>query len=280
MLVAIFMTSLCLQYYQFFLAQAVLLGASMSCLFCPAIATVSRYFHKNKGLAMGVTVGGSSAGGVIWPIVLNELLNKKGMSFGWTVRIVGFIMLPLLVLAALTVTPPAKRADDDHHHHRILTDEEERNKRHEGGETHAILQEEANTHKQGLVSLLKNTTFMVLCLGLSISYLGMFSPFFYATSYARSLGYSTSFAFYLVSIINAASLFGRILPGILADRYGHFNLCGTAALLSGAIALCWTAATRTGGLVVWCLAYGLTSGVCIPSKRKNNRASSFANSHS
>lgn len=279
MLVAIFMTSLCQQYYQFFLAQAVLMGASMSCLFCPAIATVSRYFHRNKGLAMGVTVGGSSAGGVIWPIVLNELLNKNGMSFGWTIRIIGFIMLPLLVLAVLTVTPPAKRADDDHHR-RILSDEEERNKRHEGDGTHAIPQEEANTHRQGLVSLLKDTTFMVLCLGLSISYLGMFSPFFYATSYAQSLGYSTSFAFYLVSIINAASLFGRILPGILADRYGHFNLCGTAALLSGATALCWTAATSSGGLVVWCLAYGLTSGVCTPPKRKNNRASSFANSHS
>ncbi|KNG81132.1 hypothetical protein ANOM_011535 [Aspergillus nomiae NRRL 13137] len=238
MLVAVFMTSLCQQYYQFFLAQAVLLGAR---------------------LAMGVTVGGSSAGGVVWPIVLNELLNKDGVTFGWTIRIVGFIMLPLLVLAVLTVTPPAKKANDDHHHH-MLTDEEERNKRHEVDGTHEILQEEANAHKQGLLSLLKNTTFMVLCLGLSISYLGMFSPFFYATSYAESLGHSTSFAFYLVSIINAASLFGRILPGILADRYGHFNLCGTAALLSGATALCWTAAKSSGGLVVWCLAYGLTSG--------------------
>ncbi|OJJ76878.1 hypothetical protein ASPBRDRAFT_49895 [Aspergillus brasiliensis CBS 101740] len=258
MLVAVFMTSLCQQYYQFFLAQAVLLGASMSLLFCPAIATVSRYFHKNKGLAMGVTVGGSSTGGVIWPIVLNELLNKDGVSFGWTIRIVGFIMLPLLVLAVLTVTPPAKKATNDHHHH-ILT-EEEGKRRHEGDESQEALQEHSNAHKQGLVSLLKNTTFLVLCAGLSISYLGMFSPFFYATSYAQSLGHPTSFAFYLVSIINAASLFGRVLPGILADHYGHFNLCGTAALLSGVTALCWTAAKSTGGLVVWCLAYGLTSG--------------------
>ncbi|GKZ25846.1 hypothetical protein AbraIFM66951_002847 [Aspergillus brasiliensis] len=219
----------------------------MSLLFCPAIATVSRYFHKNKGLAMGVTVGGSSTGGVIWPIVLNELLNKDGVSFGWTIRIVGFIMLPLLVLAVLTVTPPAKTANDDHHHH-ILT-EEEGKRRNEGDEFQETLQEHSNAHKQGLVSLLKNTTFLVLCSGLSISYLGMFSPFFYATSYAQSLGHPTSFAFYLVSIINAASLFGRVLPGILADHYGHFNLCGTAALLSGVTALCWTAAKSTGGLV-------------------------------
>ncbi|GES57729.1 MFS monocarboxylate transporter [Aspergillus terreus] len=225
MLVAVFMTSLCHQYYQFFLAQAVLLGATM-----------------------GVTVGGSSTGGVIWPIVLNELLNKDGVSFGWTIRIVGFIMLPLLVLAVLTVNPPAKKSSEDHHH-RMLTEEEGRNQTDEGYESQEVLQGEAKAHKRGLVSLLKDTTFLVLCSGLSISYLGMFSPFFYATSYARSLGHSTSFAFYLVSIVNAASLFGRILPGILADRYGHFNLCGTAALLSGATALCWTAAKSSAGLV-------------------------------
>ncbi|PQK16323.1 hypothetical protein BB8028_0006g06430 [Beauveria bassiana] len=259
MLLAVFMTSLCQQYYQFFLAQAVLLGASMSCLFCPAIATVSRYFQKNKGLAMGVTVGGSSAGGVIWPIVLNELLNKDEVSFGWTIRVVGFIMLPLLVLTLFTVTPPAKKASDDHRH-RMLTEEEQRNETDDGHGSEKISKMEAKAHKQGLIALLKNANFLLLCSGLAISYLGMFSPFFYATSYARSLGHSTSFAFYLVSIVNGASLFGRILPGILADRYGHFNLCGAAALLSGAIVLCWTAAKSSGGLVVWCLAYGLTSG--------------------
>lgn len=261
MLVAVFMTSMCQQYYQFFLAQAVLLGASMSCLFCPAIATVSRYFHKNKGLAMGVTVGGSSAGGVIWPIVLNELLNKDGMSFDWTIRIVGFIMIPLLVLAVLTITPPANNASD-YHHHRVLPGEEQRNETAEGHGSVQLSKVESKAQKRPLTLLLKNTTFLVLCLGLSISYLGMFTPFFYATSYAQSLGHSTSFAFYTVSIINGASLFGRILPGILADRYGHFNLCGIAALLSGATALCWTTAKSLGGLVVWCLAYGLTSGVC------------------
>lgn len=267
MLLAVFMTSLCQQYHQFFLAQAVLLGASMSCLFCPAIATVSRYFHKNKGLAMGVTVGGSSAGGVIWPIVLNELLKNNGVSFGWTIRIVGFIMLPLLVLAVLTVIPPAKASIDDHHHS-MLTGDEERGNTGNKDESGKTLQGTGKTHKQSLVSLLKDATFLVLCSGLAISYLGMFSPFFYATSYAQNLGHSTSFAFYLVSIVNAASLFGRILPGVLADRYGHFSICGTAALLSGATALCWTAAKSSGALVVWCLAYGLTSGVRIPPRPK------------
>lgn len=210
---------------------------------------------------MGVTVGGSSVGGVIWPIVLNELLNKRSMDFGWTIRIVGFIMLPLLALSVLTITPPATKSGRNRHHNPILNGEEETRAAREGKQSETDSHEKTLDQKQGLVVLLKNTTFLLLCSGLAISYLGMFTPFFYATSYAQSLGYSTSFAFYLVSIINAASLFGRILPGILADRYGHFNLCGGAALLSGATAMCWTATSSSAGLVVWCLAYGLTSGV-------------------
>ncbi|KAJ6786629.1 hypothetical protein PWT90_03718 [Aphanocladium album] len=259
MLLAIFMTSLCHQYYRFFLAQAVLLGASMSCLFCPAIATVSRYFQKNKGLAMGVTVEGSSTGGVIWPIVLNELLNKDGVSFGWTIRIVGFIMISLLVLAVLTVTPPVKKVGEGNAPC-VLPEEEEINASGGGQRSEKTFQENIESDKKDFVSLLNDTAFLILCLGLAMSYLGMFSPFFYATSYAQSLGHSTSFAFYLVSIINGASFFGRILPGILADRYGYFNVCGAAALLSGTIALCWTTAKSSRGLVIWCLAYGLTSG--------------------
>lgn len=242
------MTSLCKEYYQFFLAQALLLGASMSFLFCPAIAAVSRYFHKNKGLAMGITVGGSSLGGVIWPIAINELLNKDGVGFGWTLRAVGFIMLPLLGIAVLTVSMPPKAPNDQEnaheHQHREAGDSEQKR------------------DKIGHVArIVKNTTFLLLCGGLAICYLGMFSPFFYVTSYAESLGHSTSFSFYLISIVNAASLFGRILPGFLADRYGHFNLCGLAALFSGIIAFCWTPVKSTAALAIWSLAYGFSSGV-------------------
>lgn len=244
-LFSIFMTSLCSEFYQIFLAQAFLLGISVSFLYCPAMATVSRYFNKNKGLTVGIIIGGSSLGGVIWPIVLNELLNTHGVSFGWTIRAVGFIMVPLLILAIVTVVAPP---ETEHHSER------------------AIVQEiEEKRPKQDL-SIAKDPTFIILCAGLAISVLGMYSPMFYITTYARSLGHPIDISFYLVSVINGSSLFGRILPGFLADRYGHFNLCALAGLASGITSLCWTAAKNIPELVVWCLVYGFTSGVCVHYK--------------
>ena len=70
------------------------------------VATLSRYFTKHRGLATGLCISGSSMGGVIWPIVCDQLLNHRGMSFGWTMRVNGFIMLPICTVATLAIRAP------------------------------------------------------------------------------------------------------------------------------------------------------------------------------
>ena len=93
----------------------------------------------------------------------------------------------------------------------------------------------------------------------------MFSPFFFTTGYSVSLGHSASFSFYVLSIMNGASLFGRIAVGILADKFGAFNFTSIAALVGAIVCYCWTAATSVGGIVVWSMAYGFSSGVRLPN---------------
>lgn len=96
-----------------------------------------------------------------------------------------------------------------------------------------------------------------------MSLLGFFAPLFYVSTYAVSLGMSSSLAFYLVSIVNGASLLGRVLPGVVADRWGRFNLLVTSAFTAGIIVFCWTGATTVAGLVVWTAAYGFASGAIL-----------------
>ncbi|KAF1811989.1 MFS general substrate transporter [Eremomyces bilateralis CBS 781.70] len=245
---AMFMLSLCTEYYQFVLAQGVLLGIGMSFLAIPTIAMVPKYFQQHRGLAMGATIGGSSCGGVIWPIMLDRMLNHHRLSFEWTIRIMAFTMLPLGVLSVLTVRSPAKPVSTT-----ASGDGED-------------LQDDAQQQeprKKIDFSIAKNGTFILLCIGLALTFLGLFTPLFFVTTYATALGHSASFAFYLVSIANGASLFGRIIPGILSDRYGHFNLLIIACVTSAVVALCWTAAKSAAGLVVWSLAYGFSSGAIL-----------------
>lgn len=245
------MISLCKEYYQFFLAQAILFGVGVCFLTLPPISVVSRALPRHRGLAMGIVIGGSSIGGLVWPIMLERLLNSTALSFGRSIRIVGFAMLPLLVFASTTIREPPghnKKNPDP-------SSPEERTTK--------------NKISSLIIPLLKSKVFLLLGLGLAIAYLGLFIPFFYIVSYATS-DTSTSphltpqLAFYLAAILNAASLFGRTIPGYVADRHlGHFNLLFLSVLLSGIIGFCWTLATSLGGVIVWSLAYGFTSGAIL-----------------
>lgn len=229
----------------------------MSFIVTPCVAIVSRRVPHRRGLALGIAIGGSSIGGIIWPIVLQQLLYIDNVSFGWVQRAVGFIMLPLLAVACLTVV------DADQKPAEPTTSEPEKASGGSltGGNTDDPSTEEKGEVEHPVKALFKNFTFVLLCLGLGLTYFGLFTPFFYISSYAVEKGVSSSTAFYLISAINAASFFGRIIPGHLADSYGHFNLCALSVFISGVIGFTWTTAYNLPGMIVWSIAYGFTSGV-------------------
>ncbi|TEY71489.1 hypothetical protein BOTCAL_0092g00230 [Botryotinia calthae] len=212
-LLALFMTSLCKEYYQFFLAQGFLLGIGIASILLPAFTIAAQHFTTYRGLALGIVVSGSSLGGVMWSIALNRLLTEVG--FGWAVRIVAFIQLPLLITGCLSV---------------------------------------------------RNPVLILLALGLFLVYFGLFTPFFYIEPWALSLRLDSNFAFCTVSIVNAASLFGRIIPGLLADRLGCYNIAVVAAISSGLVCTCMIKATSVAGITMFSLAYGFASGAIISLK--------------
>jgi MFS family permease len=226
-LFAFFMTSLCTEYYQLFLAQGLLLGVGLSIALSPAFSAVPRHFVKHRGIALGICVAGSSLGGVIWPIVFSRVFLEVG--FPWGVRIGAFIMLPLMGLACLTIKWPKAQAGMP----KVEPD----------------------------FGVLRNPVLITFAFAEFFVFLGLFTPFFYITSYSVHIGLGSSISFYMISIINASSLFGRILSGVVADRFGFFNILMLCVLFSGVICMCLTTATSLGGVVVLSLAYGLTSGV-------------------
>ncbi|KAE9369845.1 MFS monocarboxylate transporter-like protein [Stipitochalara longipes BDJ] len=229
---ALFMTSLCKQYYQLFLAQSLLLGIGVAFVFLPPFAILPRYFIRNRGAALGLTATGASIGGVIWPIALRNLFLH--LSFGWTVRVCAFMMLPLLLFASCTirlpqlpdgaVKPPKQKPD---------------------------------------LSVAKKPMLLVLGASLFMNYLGLFTPNYYVTSYTISQRLDPNMAFYMLAIMNGSSLFGRIIPGILADRYGAFNVLILSAGTSGIVCMCWTKAESIAAIGVWSAVYGFTSGAII-----------------
>ena len=159
-------------------------------------------------------------------IALNKMLNNPNLSFGWTVRIIGFIIVAVMVPSALAIRarlPPRKE-------------------------------------RFFLLGAFKEPQYVALIFAVWLSILGVFVPIFYIPSYAVSQGMGTELAFYLTAILNAASFFGRVIPGITADKVGRLNMLFFMAVSTGILAMCWQRATSNAAIIVFSAIYGFTSG--------------------
>lgn len=108
-LLGVFMTSISTKYWQLLLAQGVCGGLGNGLVFCPALAVLSTYFTKKRSFAIAIAASGSSTGGLIYPVIVQQLLPKIG--FPWTVRVLGFVMLGLQAIYLTlmkTRLPPRK----------------------------------------------------------------------------------------------------------------------------------------------------------------------------
>lgn len=223
------MTSLSSEYYQFLLGQGILGGICCGVMFAPAMAAVGHYFRARRSLAMGIAVSGSSLGGVIFPIALSNLFELPNIGFGWGVRIVGFIILALLAVGCATLRSrlPPRRGN-------VL-----------------------------VLSAFKDKNYILTIISLFFLIWGMFTPFFYIETYARASGMDPDLASYMLSILNAASIFGRICPGFAADRFGNFVLLFMSGICTGILLLCWIAIESTASIIVFAALYGFFSGAIV-----------------
>ena len=226
---AVMMTSMASQYYQFLLAHGVLSGLGCGLIFTPTVSSVGQYFTTKRAWAMGVVVSGTSVGGVVFAIVLDRLLNSSNLGFGWSLRIVGFIMLALLAFSA------------------------------------AVVKEHAPRRKKQLFlpDAFRSPAYIFTTLGFFFSLLGYWAPIFYVAEYSNVNGVSSQLAFYQVAIMNATSFFGRLIPNFVADRVGLFNANIVMSFWTCVIIFTWTAATSSSGITTWIAFYGFFQGALV-----------------
>lgn len=108
-IVAVFTTSASTQYWQLFLAQGVCKGLGDGLVFCPTVSLVATYFSTRRSLAMAIVASGGATGGIIFPLIAQQLLPRVG--FGWTVRTMAFVILfntVIILLTARVRLPPRK----------------------------------------------------------------------------------------------------------------------------------------------------------------------------
>ncbi|KAF2086791.1 MFS general substrate transporter [Saccharata proteae CBS 121410] len=223
------MLSLCTKYWEVLLAQAFCIGIGTGCLFVPSVAILSTYFTSKLATATGLAASGSSLGGVLYPIILHRLIGQIG--FPWATRVIGFIILVTLAVPNLVmkvrVRPSSRRKMVD-------------------------------------LPAFKEPPYLLFVLGGLVGFMGLYVAFFYVQLYAIDNQITNeNLAFYLLAVINSASIFGRILPNLIADRLGPLNIIVPCALVSGILTLCLIAVDSLAGLIIFCILYGFFSGTFV-----------------
>lgn len=225
------MTSLCTEYYQFILAQGICSPLGLNCIFQAGTSTIPTWFFKKRGLAYGVMAAGSGLGGIIFPIMASHLIPKIG--FGWAMRTIAFMILGLMIVANFTVSsrlPPRPR----------------------------------KFALKVFLEPFKDVRFVLLTVASFLFFMGLFIPINFIEVIAIHNGMSIRLAGYLLAVLNAASIFGRIIPGALADKVGKFNMqslwCSVAGIVVLALGL---PASSNAAFITFAALYGFASGAFV-----------------
>lgn len=228
------MTSLCTQYWQFMLAQGICVGLGAGLLYIPSMAIIPQYFTHRKALALGLVVSGSSCGGVTYSIVFNQLQPKIG--FGWTMRILAFISLVTLSLPMLVMRRREKPPNT----------------------VRSLLE----------LSAFKERPYVLYCASLCMSNVAFFTPVFYMQPYALKHGLQgQTIGLYLITIMNACSVLGRLAPSLVANRIGPVSTLFLSVFFTSITTFGWIGVNKGWGNIVFAAFFGFFSGgiVALPA---------------
>ena len=103
--------------------------------------------------------------------------------------------------------------------------------------------------------------YVLFVLGCFAVFLGMYSPFFYVESFAIKTGItSEEEAAYLVTAMNVASIPGRIIPGLFAQRLGPLNMIIATTFALAAMSLGFLGTKSISSVYVVAAIYAFFSG--------------------
>ncbi|OAG07529.1 MFS general substrate transporter [Paraphaeosphaeria sporulosa] len=227
----VMMMSLSTQYWHFILAQSICTGIGGGAIFFAASNSIATWFKNNRALALGIASAGSATGGVIIPIMVNHIYDDIG--FGWALRVVGFVFLGLLTITNVLLKSRL---------------------------THVV----KKPHPKDFMEPLQEPPFLFLTAACFFFAMAVYQPGTFIALNAQREGIPDHISNYLLSILNASSVIGRVVVGWVADRAGRFNTMIITTFLSALFVLAaWIPAHSTAPFIVFAVLVGFTNGAYV-----------------
>ncbi|KAJ7474205.1 MFS general substrate transporter [Mycena latifolia] len=232
---ALFGASYATEIFQLVLLQGVVYAIGGSLLYLPCISYMSEWFVARRGMANGILFAGTSAGGLLLPLVLPLLISKYGSSK--TLRILAIAIATLL----LPLLPFVKG--------RLP-------------ETRVRIHGPAPRGAPGSQDWMKHKAFWVFLTVNTLQGFAYFVPIIYLPTFANELHISSSNSAVALAMLNAASMMGRLSMGYLSDKLNPWILA-LATLFASSVTtfILWGVLSHTfAGLLAFGIVYGSIAG--------------------
>jgi MFS family permease len=224
----------------FQLLFGVIVGASAAAIFAPMMACVTGWFDTRRSLAVSLV----SAGMGMAPMTMSPLAAWLVGVYGWrtSLQIIAALVLVLMVPMALLVRRPPALANAA-----------------ASGPSGA-----AGEPGLSLGQALRSAPFLILVLTSFLSCATHSGPIFHTVSYAVTCGIPLMVAVSIYSLEGLAGMGGRLVFGLLGDRFGAARVLVLTLLAQAIVALGYVYARELGSFYTVAALFGFTYAGVMP----------------
>ncbi|SPO27248.1 related to monocarboxylate permease [Ustilago trichophora] len=185
--------------------QGLLLGVFGGNLFTTIILWLPDWWDQRRGFATALIFAGSAIGGILWPIIFTQLLERIG--FRWTLRTWALIQLVVSGSAVMCIIPG----------HKLQPITKPLRWR-------AII--------PGFPRSLLSPLTLLNCVALLTQTTAWYSVSLNISNYASSMGFSSSTSTGILSVFNASAAITYFILGYLVDRFPYPLIMATSTTLN------------------------------------------------
>ncbi|RCK54515.1 putative transporter MCH4 [Candida viswanathii] len=214
MALGLFCTAEATTMYQFILAFSLVTALGTLVAMCALIGSLSHWFLKKRGTACSIATIGGLVGSAWFTMMLNKLYDSIG--FKNAIRVLASICFFLMAIATALVRDRRSVLN-------VPTEETEEK---------TSLWEKIPKFFKGCLdfSVVKDMKFVSLCLAVFLSEVISMTTLTYLGSYAIYFGLPDTTSFLMLTLVNVCGIPSRLLSGLLADKYGRFNVMCVCSL--------------------------------------------------
>jgi MFS family permease len=222
----------------FQLTYGVVVGLAAGAFFAPMIAAATNWFTDNRSLAVSLV----SAGMGVAPMTISPFARWLISTYDWRTAMmtIGIMTWLLLIPAALLVRrPPAAIA----------------------AATGPVITAESS---MSAGEAFRSPQFIVLALTFGLCCAAHSGPIFHMVSYAIGCGIAPMAAVSIYSLEGLSGLGGRLLLGLLADRFGAKRVLIAGLLVQSAAIASYLLVNRLDEFYMLAIVFGIAYGGVMP----------------